>query len=546
MRGKPSNTWLNQLETETRSRTRARADLPQLRVSGLTVLWHADPERVGEHVALPELTTGREAQLSRLTPLFAPMGGGDARPLAEPRLSRSPILLVPRPDGGLVVDARATRTHLQIAGEAVSDSREVSSDEIQRGVVLLLGERVALLLHETRPSTERPPRLGMIGESPAMLRLRREIQRVANLEMHVLLRGESGTGKELAARAIHEASSRRRGPFLAVNIAAVPPTLAAAELFGSAKGAFSGADRRRPGYFQRAAGGSLFLDEIGDTPAEVQVQLLRVLESGEVQPVGAEVPQPVDARVIAATDADLETATAEGRFKGSLLHRLSGYEIFLPPLRRRRQDIGRLFVHFLRQELETLGEAHRLAHLGPRARPWVPAELVARLAAYDWPGNVRQLRNVVRQLAVASRGAPEVVVDSRLQALLTSKAATAEPRAARREDAGSADAADRSAPSPKREAVYREPGDIGETELLEALRAHAFQPRATAEALGISRTSLYALIDRCPKIRKASELSRDEIEAAAERCDGRLGDMAAKLEVSAQGLKRRMKSLGLR
>ena len=110
MRGKPSNTWLNQLETETQSRTRARADLPQLRVSGLTVLWHADPERVGEHVALPELTTGREAQLSRLTPLFAPMEGGEARPLAEPRLSRSPILLVPRPDGALVVDAQATRS----------------------------------------------------------------------------------------------------------------------------------------------------------------------------------------------------------------------------------------------------------------------------------------------------------------------------------------------------------------------------------------------------------------------------------------------------
>ena len=521
--------------------------MPRLRISGLTVLWHTDPERVGEHVALPELAAGHPAELSRLAPLFSPVAGGEARPLASPRLSRRAIRLVPREDGGLVVDARATRTQLRVESESVTGVRELSPDEIQRGVVLLLGERIALLLHETRPATERPPRLGLVGESPAILRLRQEIQRVANLEIHVLLRGESGTGKELAARAIHRASSRHRGPFLAVNIAAVPPTLAAAELFGSAKGAFSGAERRRPGYFQRAAGGSLFLDEIGDTPAEVQVQLLRVLESGEAQPVGAQLPQRVDARVIAATDADLEAATAEGRFKASLLHRLSGYEIVLPPLRQRRQDVGRLFYHFLRQELEAMGEPEKLAYLGPRARPWVPADLVARLAAYDWPGNVRQLRNVVRQLAVASRGAPEMVIDSRLEALLGSGATdAAESRAAGRRDDGPVATAVPATDSRISEAVYREPGDIGEAELLKALRAHAFQPRAAAEALGISRTSLYALIDRCPKIRKASELDRREIEAAADRCGGRLGDMAAELEVSTQGLKRRMKGLGLR
>src|SRR5262249_34932398 len=156
-----------------------------------------------------------------------------------------------------------------------------------------------------------------------------------------------GTGKELVARAIHESGRRRGAVCLSVNMGAIPPSLATSELFGAVRGAYTGAVRDHLGYFQRAHGGTLFLDEIGETPPEVQVMLLRVLEPGEVQRVGSPQTQKVDVRLIAATDADLERALHEGRFRAPLLHRLSGYEIYIPPLRERRDDFGRLLFHFL-------------------------------------------------------------------------------------------------------------------------------------------------------------------------------------------------------
>ncbi len=443
-------------------------------IPGLTVLCHPDPARVGEQAALVGLRGDGEALLSRLAPEFRTPDGERRGPLADHRLSRQPWRLTRRPDGGLTLDAGATRTRLTLGGEAFP----------------------------------------------------------------VLLRGESGTGKELVVQAIQRSGPRREAPYFAVNVAAVPSALAAAELFGAAKGAFSGADRRRPGYFQRADGGTLFLDEIGEMPPEVQVLLLRALESKEVQPVGAEVPQPVDVRVIAATDADLEQAIADGRFKAPLLHRLASYEIVLPPLRERREDVGRLFFHFLRQELAELGESDRLADHG-RRRPWVSAELVARLAAYGWPGNVRQLRNVVRQLAVASRGSEVMVVGSRVERMLAEEAGSGP--ATRPEEVPPALHKTRAAPR-----KYRDPSEVGDDELTAALRSHQYRLKPAAEALGVSRASLYVLIDACPRIRKASDLGREDIVAAAESCGGRPEAMAEELEVSKQGLKMRMKELGLR
>jgi len=506
---------------------------PAIEVPGLTVLCHPDPGRVGEQAALPGLRRDGVELLSRLTPDFRTPDGDPRGSLADPRVSRQPLRLAPRPGGDLTIDAGTTRTRLTIAGADVDGTRKITAEELANGVVLVLGARVALLLHVLQPSVVRPPAFGMVGESAAILRLRREIERVADLRFPVLLRGESGTGKDLVAGAIHQAGPRRDRPYLAVNVAAIPASLAAAELFGAAKGAFSGADRRRPGYFERADGGTLFLDEVGEMPPEVQVLLLRALESREIQPVGAEAPQAVDVRVIAATDADLEQAIAGGRFKAPLLHRLASYEIVLPPLRERRDDLGRLFFHFLRQELAELGEPGRLA--GDGRRPWVSAELVARLAAYDWPGNVRQLRNVVRQLAVASRGAEAMEVGSRVERMLageTGSTISAPPPPAGKTRAASG--------------KYRDPSEVGEDELIAALAAHQFRLQPTAAALGVSRASLYVLIDACPRIRKASDLGREEIAAAAERCGGRVEAIAEELEVSKQGLKMRMKELGLR
>jgi two-component system, NtrC family, nitrogen regulation response regulator GlnG len=411
---------------------------------------------------------------------------------------------------------------------------------VDRGVVLLLADRVVLLLHRFRSVMDDSlPRYGLVGLSDSLLDLCRQIARVADLNVPVLLRGESGTGKELVAAALHRASSRRDRPFLALNMGALPASLAAAELFGATRGAYTGAEHARRGYFRRAHGGTLFLDEIGEASQEVQPLLLRALESGEIQPLGSEEPARVDVRIVAATDADLEQAVAAGRFRAPLLHRLGGYAIRLPALRERRDDIGRLFFHFLREELAVVGEERRLTDSGPDAQPWPPAAWIARLAAAPWPGNVRQLRNVARALAIDSRGtgedAAEAQLPSAIEDLLREERLSATPGRM---------AAPPASPTPVR-AVFRSPQDVSEEELLAALAAHRWQPRAAARQLGISRPSLYFLLDTFPGTRKAMDLSGEEIAAAEERYGGNQREMAAMLQVSEAGIRRRMKQLRL-
>ena len=406
--------------------------------------------------------------------------------------------------------------------------------------MLLLGNRVGILLSRIDPVGPRFPGFGLIGESAPILRLRQEIQRVAGLSVPVLLRGETGTGKELVARALHDASPRRGRPYLAVNMAAVPATLAAAELFGAARGAYTGADRKRDGFFLKADGGTLFLDEVAETPPEVQALLLRALENREIQPVGGDEPRRVDVRLVAATDADLEGAVAAGRFRAPLLHRLAGYEIRIPPLRERRDDFGRLFLHFLRLELEELGEGHRLA-TSPEDRSFIPAALMARLAVFDWPGNVRQLRNLVRQVVLAGRDAGEPGMWLQAERLFQEAGA----RKTRPEDSGSRPAAVPEGPEKGLRKAYRSPDDVTEEELLAALRANRWRLQRVAAELGISRGSLYDRIDRSQHIRKAVDLSREEIEACRAGCGGDLDAMVEALEVSKRGLQRRMSQLGL-
>jgi two-component system nitrogen regulation response regulator GlnG len=429
--------------------------------------------------------------------------------------------------------------------EPVDSEASFSAAEMDRGVVLLLAGCVALLLHRFRPVfPDSLPRYGLVGLSDSLLDLCRQITRVADLDVPVLLRGESGTGKELVAAALHGASSRRDKPFLALNMGALPASLAAAELFGAARGAYTGAERTRQGAFRRAHGGTLFLDEIGETPQEAQPLLLRALESGEIQPLGSEETARVDVRVLAATDADLEQAVAGGHFRAPLLHRLGGYAIRLPALRERRDDIGRLFFHFLREELAAVGEEHRLTDPGPKAQPWPPVAWIARLAAAPWPGNVRQLRNVARSLAIDSRGIGEEVAEGAAEAQLPA----AIEELLRQESP--AHPAARPAASPPisvpLRTAFRSPQDVSEAELLAALAANRWQPRATAQQLGISRPSLYFLLDAFPSTRKAMDLSPEEIAEAGEHCGGHPRDMAALLQVSEAGIRRRMKQLGLK
>lgn len=506
-------------------------------VPGLTILGHSEVARVGERALLSDLAFGREERLSRGEPGFSSPERPFQAPLADPHLSRKPLRLVPGAAPGSVLLIRGeSGTAVLVDGEPLEAERELFAAEIERGVVLLLANRVVLLLSRLDPlGSGGVASFGMVGESAGMVHLRREIQRVARLDIPVLLRGETGTGKELIARALHTASHRAFRPYLAVNMGAIPQTLAAAELFGAARGAYTGADRKREGYFARAQGGTLFLDEVGETPPEVQVLLLRALENHEIQPVGSDEPVAVDVRLIAATDADLEGEVKAGRFRAPLLHRLAGYEIRVPPMRERRDDFGRLLYSFLRSELEELGEGERLRH-SPEVRPFLPAALVARLALHDWPGNVRQLRNVVRQLVIAGRDAGEAGMWLQVERL-----GDEHPRPAPGESGPIAVPV--AAKVPRK--VYRNPEEVSEEELLEALRTHRWRLQPTAAALGVSRTSLYDRIDKSSRIRKAADLPREEIEACLERSGGDLDAMAEALEVSKRGLQRRMTQLGM-
>jgi two-component system nitrogen regulation response regulator GlnG len=251
---------------------------------------------------------------------------------------------------------------------------------------LALPQKPAIVPEELSRLEEQLP---IIGRSAPMQEIYRVIARLVGTDLTVMINGESGTGKELVAKAIHDYGKRRGGPFIAVNMAAIPRELVESELFGHEKGAFTGANARKVGRFEQAEAGTLFLDEIGDMPLEAQTRLLRVLQSGEFMPVGGRLPIKADLRIVAATHRDLRQLVTQGLFREDLFYRLNVVPIRLPPLRERVDDIPALVQHFL--------NSARLDGLPPKT---VEPAAMARLKAYHWPGNVRELENLVRRLTV--------------------------------------------------------------------------------------------------------------------------------------------------
>jgi two-component system, NtrC family, nitrogen regulation response regulator GlnG len=250
----------------------------------------------------------------------------------------------------------------------------------------------ALTAPSARPAAAETPeieeQLPLIGRSPAMQEIYRVLARLMGTDLTVMITGESGTGKELVARALHNYGKRRNGPFVALNMAAIPRELIESELFGHEKGAFTGATARSIGRFEQAQGGTLFLDEIGDMPLEAQTRLLRVLQEGEYTAVGGRTPIRANVRIVAATHRDLRQLVRQGLFREDLFYRLNVVPLRLPPLRERVEDLPALARHFLNQ----------VAAEGLPAKT-VDAAAMARLKAYRWPGNVRELENLVRRLA---------------------------------------------------------------------------------------------------------------------------------------------------
>ncbi|TNF37158.1 MAG: sigma-54-dependent Fis family transcriptional regulator [Deltaproteobacteria bacterium] len=510
------------LQLDTLDHASLHAEARPLRVT-LTVLAHPSASRVGE---VWQASGQGTVLVSRAEPGFRPPGARREQPLLTPLLSRKPLAL----EVGarrVALDTSQTTTPIRVDGHPVTERSEVGPAALERGVVLELGRHVVLLLHLAGPIPEAPgDDLGIVGHSDGTQALREAIARAAQNRLPLLVRGETGSGKELVAAAVHALGASKGGPYVAVNLAALAPNLIASELFGHARGAFSGAAQAHDGYFVRAHGGTLLLDEIGEAPVEVQVALLRVLETQEVQPIGGRAARRVDVRVIAATDADLDAAIASGRFRAPLFYRLGQQVLHVPPLRERRADIGRLIVHFLRPALAAIGREALLEPAPTERHVWLSADVVAAFARAAWPGNIRELRNAAQALAALS-DKPLRLDDPEVARLVPAAAPRPAPATA--------------TPLPTPEVDWRE---ISADELHALMARVDYKLGDAADALGVSRPTINKLVDEHPVLRRPATLSRDEIEAGLARAEQRGEPVWKVLEVSERGLRRRMVQLG--
>lgn len=278
------------------------------------------------------------------------------------------------------------------AGAFMYLTKPVDISELRQAV-----ERASTRIRLLRKNAELSRRLdekfgfeGVIGNSPAMKKIIDRLKQVSPMNTTVLIRGENGTGKELVARALHQNSDRKNKPFVPLNISALPESILESELFGHEKGAFTGADSKRIGKFEYANGGTLFLDEVGEMPVDTQIKLLRVLEDRKISRVGSNEEMDINVRLVAATNANLEKAVENGKFREDLYYRLKVYSIILPPLRERRADIPLLIEHFLEQ----------LSTLHGVEKPTITRAARQSLIRHDWPGNIRQLRNALEAMFV--------------------------------------------------------------------------------------------------------------------------------------------------
>jgi two-component system nitrogen regulation response regulator GlnG len=484
------------------------AGMPARPLLALTILWHPDAARIGEQFVGDPGTL----EVNRFAPLFA-RPGQPGLPLGHGTISRDPLRLVRHPDDGITLELPASRMPVTLNDRAIDAPVRMDAGRIGAGQVLTLGRAVVLCLHWMTCLPKHNPVPGLVGVGAAAIGLRDQIRMVAPTDIPVLLLGETGTGKEIAARAIHALGKRADARLVAVNMAALNESLAAAELFGAARGAYTGAQTERQGLFAEADNATLFMDEVGNAPASVQPMLLRVLEGGDYRPLGASHDRSTSARMIAATDQDLDSAG----FNQALLRRLEGFVIQLPPLRARREDIGVLILHLLDAQ---------------GAQPALPVDLVTQIACFDWPGNVRQLAHTLRRAAllVQHGGVPQ------LDQLVRIVPAPGVPvtLAAPVDDTKSV------APHAPR----KKPAELGEQEVLDAMTGSGWNIQAAARALGISRPTLYKLLEGHSQIRWADRIPAQEIADALRACEGDVARCAASLKTPTESLRREVRRLG--
>jgi len=469
---------------------------------GLSIVWHPDMNRIGEQFIAPH--TEGLLELSRFMPSFH-HPGSDGLPLGYGGISREPVRITRDASDTITIEPPASRMAVELNGEEIHGPCVLSSEQITAGAILGLGRTTLLCLHWTRCLPKNNAIPGLIGIGSAAITMRDHIRQIAVTDFPVLLLGETGTGKEIAARAIHSHSKRREAEIVTVNMAALNESLAAADLFGAAKGAYTGAHNARKGLFAEAAGASLFLDEIGNTPTIIQPMLLRVLETGDYRPLGSQQDLKSTARLIAATDQDLYSEN----FNQALLRRLESYVIHLPPLRERREDIG-VLLHYLLSEASKTSQTEL---------PALPVPLVSAIANYDWPGNIRQLSHVLRRILMSLQAGElpdfDALVRTRKDRSTNSTTtlssvgykSTTPPQHHLDEVISKSHSTKSDAASTRRKKLNA----LHEAEVLQAMENNDWYIQGAAQELGISRPSMYKLLEQHSVIRRAEQIPVEEI-----------------------------------
>jgi DNA-binding NtrC family response regulator len=463
--------------------------------------YHADLRRIGERTRADALTPhGVPIVLGRAGPLFEGPDGTGGEPWEDPCISRSQL--------GVAWEARNRVFHV---GPIEGARRRVDpvAGPLPVGARLNIEDRATLLFTRRRMAPG-DTRLGFVGESDVMWRVRDTLRRLASSNKPVLILGETGTGKELAARAVHRCSGRPDDRFRALNCAALPPHLIESELFGYERGAFTGAERRVNGLVGEADGGTLFLDEIGDLPLQAQGKLLRFLAEGSFKRVGGTVEVAADVKVIAATHRDLLQMVGAGSFRQDLYQRIAALEVTMPALREHREDIPLLVVACLRD-----AERRGLFTFEPASTraPHIGRAFFDALMSHDWPGNVRQLQGVVERLVLFGPSA----------ALASLAAATAKS-------------------PPKEDKKARRSRPPTEDEILEALERKNFVKAKAAKTLGVSRNTLDKYM-RAFELLAPMALTDKQLEEGIARHGGDLEATARELRISLRGLKLRLRLL---
>lgn len=478
----------------------------------LIIALHPDLSRIGETAPLLGILHEGRDYLSRNRPDFS-KNGCAGKSLNDPHISRSPIIFQQDSEEVFRVRAHSTSTKVEILGRAQQSEYLLSTADLSQGVVITLNSTVVLIV-KMMPLEDSRYHLDALlkGISPDINAISSKLEHIAKLDIPVIIRGATGAGKEQAAYKVHTESRCADKPFVSVNLAAIHDVVAEEELFGVVRG-----EQHSPGYFCQAEGGTLILEDLEDASETVVSLLFSALTQGSYIPPNGTTTIAINCRIIVTSIYDT-CPCPHGSKLWQLMNYLSAYQVFLPSLAERIEDISILFLHFVQQQWQRI-YPHRAFELK------IPANLVAQLLTFNWPGNVRQLRNVARQVVIDSRDEDVLQLDPQLLSILKPQSPL---RATQDRPNGSG----------------RKPNTIGREELVEALQKNRFELQATARELNISRASVYQLIQRFDGIRTAQDLSEAELKECYEKYRGDTEQMMWELQVSQVGMRRRLKAMG--